>query len=47
MTMMRGAHAVRGPTGEMMLTDNNIAMIKKYTLASLLNCSSRASKLND
>lgn len=43
MTMIRGPHAVNGPIGEMILIDSNIAIIKKYTFASLLNCNSRAS----
>ncbi len=43
MTIMRGAHAVRGLMGEMILMESRMDTIRKYTLASLLNCSNKAS----
>ncbi len=42
-TMMRGDHAVRGLSGDIILIESKIAMTKKYTFANLLNCKSKAS----
>lgn len=43
-TTIRGAQAVAGLSGLIIGIVCRIAMIKKYTLASLLNCKSKASK---
>lgn len=43
MTMTRGAQAVRGLMGEMMVIDRRMAITRKYTLANRLNCRRRAS----
>jgi hypothetical protein len=42
-TMIRGAHAVKGLIGEIILMERRIAITRKYTLAKRLNCSMRAS----
>jgi hypothetical protein len=43
-TIIRGAQAVSGLMGEMILIDSRIDTIRKYTFASLLNCSRSASE---
>lgn len=42
MTMMSGAHAVKGFNGEMMSMESRMAMIRKYMLARRVNCNRRA-----